>query len=79
MQEGDWVFINYHTGESNIIEPEWFRADRKMHEVDTVGFLLYNLKKDPYQTKNVISDFPEIASSMKAKLENELKDTKWKP
>jgi arylsulfatase A len=79
MQEGDWVFINYHTGESNIVEPEWFRSDRKMHEVDTVGFLLYNIKKDPYQTKNVISDFPEIASRMKAKLENELKDTKWKP
>ncbi len=37
------------------------------------GPCLYNLKNDPYQTKNVIKEFPDIAQEMKNRLQNHLK------
>lgn len=37
------------------------------------GPCLYNLKNDPYQTKNVIKEFPDVAQEMKNRLQTHLK------
>jgi arylsulfatase A-like enzyme len=67
LRQGDWMFIDGKTGEVSK-SPEWFATERGYGKDSTPG-LLYNLKEDPAQHKNLYASHPEKVAEMKALLE----------
>lgn len=66
LRHENWVYIYDKTGSSRP-EPEWFREDLGAVKLDT-PYELYDLSKDPRQTRNVILENPEIADKMRSLL-----------
>ena len=67
LRQGDWVLINASKG-----APKEPKAYLKHFGLDPFGKghegLLFNLKEDPRQTKNLYADHPEKVASMRALL-----------
>lgn len=55
LRHGDWKFIEF-------TKPNWASKE-------PIRKSLYNLKDDPSETKNIISDYPEKAAAMEQRLE----------
>ena len=58
---GPWAVAHTKSKNSDVAPDGTIRSDAPKEQ-------LYNLKKDPYQTINVILEHPEIAAKMKAQL-----------
>lgn len=69
LRQGDWVFINTYKA-SMSEEPESYLAHFKLtsHKKTNPG-LLFNLKDDPRQSRNLYSEYPEKVKQMDALLE----------
>lgn len=70
IRQGDWVFIDAKTGQSNGArsgEPLWFRQERGYKAHDQPGEL-YDLGQDLAQKRNLYAEKPEIAGRLKALL-----------
>jgi len=65
LRQGDWVLIDSHTGSSSG-EPKAYleHFGLKTYPKETAG-LLFNLKEDPRQSKNLSDRHPERVSSMR--------------
>lgn len=66
LRQGDWMFINESSGEVSG-SPDWYNEDNGYKEETTPG-LLYNLKTDPAEKRNVYADYPEKVATMQALL-----------
>jgi arylsulfatase A-like enzyme len=68
LRQGDWVFINSNNGRDND-EPEWYR--KKIGVVShNEKQELFNIKKDPQQTKNLVYKNPKKLKELKKVLDN---------
>ncbi|CAA6677730.1 MULTISPECIES: arylsulfatase [unclassified Lentimonas] len=69
LRQGDWVFINTHTG-ANRSAPKAYleHFDLTTFPKDTPG-LLFNLKDDPRQSQNLYNENPERVAAMRGLLE----------
>jgi arylsulfatase A len=67
LRQGDWMFIDAKTGQHSK-SPDWFNKERGYTKDSTPG-LLYNLKEDPAQHKNLYASHPEKVAEMKALLD----------
>lgn len=64
LRQGDWVFINSHTGAAQTEQKEYLQHfSLKTYPKDTPG-LLFNLKEDPRQSKNRYQEHPEKVTTM---------------
>ncbi len=77
-----WEYTNYagYSIKRGTFASEWVNVIQmdgfKLTEVvDSGEYYMYNLNKDPYETTEVIKDFPEQAKKMKKRLEQWKKDT----
>ncbi|BDS07987.1 arylsulfatase [Oceaniferula spumae] len=79
LRQGDWVFINTNTGAMQS-EPKAYleHFGFKTWPKDTPG-LLFNLKDDPRQTKNLYSQQPERVKAMQALLQRYVKGERCAP
>ena len=70
LRQGDWVFINNHSGVGGS-EPDAYLEHFGLHKFpkDSPG-LLFNLKDDPKQAKNLYGENPEKVAAMSALLES---------
>ncbi|MGJ8672705.1 sulfatase family protein [Rubritalea sp.] len=70
LRQGDWVFINTQTGAMRP-EPKAYLEHFGLQTFakDSPG-LLFNLKDDPRQTKNLYNEQPERVSAMNALLQS---------
>jgi arylsulfatase A-like enzyme len=79
LRQGDWVFINTHKA-AGLGEPkeylEYFGFEA--FPKDTPG-LLFNLKDDLRQSKNLYNDYPEKVSAMSALLGSYLEGERCAP
>ena len=66
IRKGDWVFINDKSGSTNK-EPQWFLDNLgvKSHNEE---FELFNIKKDPQQTTNLVKKYPEKVDELRKDL-----------
>lgn len=64
LRQGDWVYINKHTGAGQP-EPEAYLKRFGLHRFpkDSPG-LLFNLRDDPRQSKNLFEENPERVAAM---------------
>jgi arylsulfatase A-like enzyme len=62
IRHGDWVYINTRTG-SLQKEPEWRGYPPNPHEE-----WLNNIREDPGQKKNLVSEYPERTEQLRTKL-----------
>lgn len=67
LRQGDWLFIDGKTGYVSSA-PGWYNEQQGYGE-DTTPGLLYNLKNDPAQLRNLYAVYPEKVAAMKALLE----------
>ena len=81
-----WEYTNYarYNPKKKKFKSEWVNVIQKdgfkMTEVVEDGsYYLFNLNKDPYETKNVAKDYPEVIKRLKARLEKWKKDTGYEP
>ncbi|MFR9620245.1 MAG: arylsulfatase [Rikenellaceae bacterium] len=66
LRSGDWVLINATNG-SSTLEPEWFRQSIGAENLG-LECELFNLRDDPQQTKNLVRDYPDKVSDLRAEL-----------
>ncbi|MGC6505422.1 MAG: sulfatase-like hydrolase/transferase, partial [Coraliomargaritaceae bacterium] len=71
LRQGDWMLIDASSGQVSKT-PDWFNFERG-YGTDTTPSLLYNLKEDPAQKKNLYSEYPERVVSMRKNLSRILK------
>ncbi|MEO0795172.1 MAG: arylsulfatase [Verrucomicrobiota bacterium] len=62
IRQGDWVYLNSHTGEHSK-SPDWFNEERG-YAAETSTGLLYNLKADLAQKTNLALEHPERVQEM---------------
>ncbi len=77
-----WQYTNYArwNAKNHRFKSEWLNIIHmdgfKLTEVVEDGsFYMYNLNNDPYETKNIINEYPKEAKKLKKKLEKWKKDT----
>jgi arylsulfatase A len=73
VRQGDWVFIDAPTGDSNggprrPGEPEWFKQERGYSQHKFPGEL-YNLRDDLVERRNLYGERPELVRRLKALLD----------
>lgn len=69
LRQGDWVFINSHSGAAHTESKEYLdHFGLQTFPKDSPG-LLFNLKADPRQSKNLYQENPERVTAMSALLE----------
>jgi arylsulfatase A len=72
IRQGDWLFIDYKTGDGNSgprKEPDWFRKERGVVSYPS-NTMLFNLKDDPQQKRNLYKNHPEKAGELKKLLDD---------
>jgi len=81
-----WEYTNYarYKPKTKTFASEWVNVIQKdgfklTEVVEDGSYYMFNLNKDPYETKNIIKDYPEIAEKLKARLEKWKKDTGYEP
>ena len=70
LRRGDWVLIDYPTGEDNgngMGEPDWYKEERGYVSHDHPAEL-FHLGDDPTERRNRYADEPELVAEMKALL-----------
>lgn len=67
LRRGDWVLIEHSTGDNNR-EPDWFRRQRMVQPHDE-QVELFNLRRDPAQTRNLAGEQPELVADLRQLLE----------
>ena len=65
---GDWKFVPKTSGGKADIGSGANPRDKRFADAVVLEDALYNLKEDPSETRNVISQNPEIAESLKKRL-----------
>lgn len=65
---GDWKFVPKTSGKSADIGAGANPADKRFADAVVLEDSLYNLRDDPSETRNVISENPKIAESLKNRL-----------
>ena len=77
-----WQYTNYarYNKKNHSFASEWLNIIHmdgfKLTEVVEDGsFYMYNLNNDPYETKNIINDYPKEAKKLKKRLEKWKKET----
>ena len=70
LRQGDWVFMNFHSGAMGS-EPDAYLKHFGLHKFpkDSPG-LLFNLKDDPRQSKNLYKENPERVAAMSKLLDS---------
>ena len=68
LRQGDWLFINSHTGASKREGQEYLDHFGLTAFSNDLPGLLFNLKDDPRQSKNLYDKHPEIVARMEALL-----------
>ncbi|MEZ5397661.1 MAG: arylsulfatase [Bryobacterales bacterium] len=71
IRQGDWVLIDWKTGDSNRGgngEPEWFKRERGV-VAEPGDVVLYNLRDDPQETRNRVAEEPQTVGRLKALLD----------
>jgi hypothetical protein len=68
IRQGDWVYLDSESGAHGNAEPEWWRQRFGILKQTGSGEL-FNLKDDPRQSRNLLSQEPERAQKMKALLD----------
>jgi len=63
MRTGDYTLLGYLPETDDQTE-----LQRWMAENDPVRFELYNISKDPFQSKDISNDHPDLLTSMKAEM-----------
>ncbi|MFI3263386.1 MAG: arylsulfatase [Rikenellaceae bacterium] len=63
LRHENWVFVYAKTGSCSS-EPSWFREALGAEKLGA-EFELFDLDKDPAQTRNVINEYPEIANKLR--------------
>ncbi len=67
IRRGDWVLIDWEQGNDTAV-PDWYDKMRGYEKSDTPG-LLYRLKDDLTEHKNLYTQYPELARELKGLLE----------
>ena len=67
LRQGDWVLIDYPTGDDHAMEPDWLKEERGYRPHDQPGEL-YNLREDPAERSNRYADHPDKVEAMRARL-----------
>ncbi|MFC5051829.1 arylsulfatase [Rubritalea spongiae] len=68
LRQGDWVYINQNTGAGQK-EPQEYLEHFGLEKFPEAKGLLFNLKEDPRQSKNLYAQHPEKVEAMNALLE----------
>ncbi len=79
LRKGSWVLIDSPTCGDGNKEPEWFRRERNAHECTGAAGVLYNLRDDPAQTKNLYASQPDKVRELKALLDTYRKEERTAP
>jgi arylsulfatase A-like enzyme len=66
IRKDEWVFIDAPAGGRN--EPDWFLEERGI-EIHDQKVELFNLEKDPGQTKNLALEYPQKVAELKLELD----------
>ncbi len=81
-----WEYTNYarYNKKRHSFASEWVNVIQmdgfKMTEVVETGeFYMYNLNKDPYETKEVAAEYPDVIAKLKARLEQWKEETGYQP
>ncbi len=81
-----WEYTNYarYNKRKKTFASEWVNVIQmdgfKLTEVvENDSYYMFNLNDDPYETKDVINDYPKEASKLKARLEKWKKETGYEP
>lgn len=77
IHKGDWVLIDFPTGDDNR-EPEWFKRARGYQPHHQPGEL-FNLRLDPAQCRNLYAERPDKARELKDLLEKYKRDGRSTP
>ncbi len=73
-REGDWKLTVHPKGKArNTV------VEKKLENTDVKPYLLYDLAKDPGETKNVMAAHPEVAERLKTRLEKLIQDGRSRP
>lgn len=73
LRQGDWVFMNTHTGaRDGKRDPAYLERFQLKVFPKTDKGLLFNLKDDPRQSKNLYKEYPEKVKEMNALLQSYL-------
>lgn len=81
LRQGDWVYLNTNSGtaEAKRTDPHYLKHfELSPFPKETKG-LLFNLKEDPRQSKNLFAQYPERVTKMNALLENYLSGARCAP
>ncbi|MEN8847120.1 MAG: arylsulfatase [Akkermansiaceae bacterium] len=79
LRQGDWVFINTSSGASQGEKKAYLQHfGLKTYPKDTPG-ILFNLKDDPRQSKNIYEQHPEKATAMSKLLQRYLDGERCAP
>ncbi|MCH1510938.1 MAG: hypothetical protein L7T84_17165, partial [Akkermansiaceae bacterium] len=64
LRQGDWVYLNTSSGAAQKEKKEYLEHfGLKTYQKETPG-LLFNLKEDPRQSKNLYQQHPEKVAAM---------------
>lgn len=75
-EPSDSIYVRGHLQES-LITQKW-KLIRTRHQENQTEYELYQIEQDPEEKQNVVEKYPEIASELQQKLEQEfLKDADW--
>ncbi len=81
-----WEYTNYarYNPRKHKFASEWVNVIQmdgfKLTEVvETDSYYMYNLNKDPYETTDVVNDYPNVVKKLKKRLEKWKKDTGYEP
>ncbi len=71
IREGDWKYIPAHArkGQKGQKPGEVEEPDREKEVVDGLNEQLYDLAKDPGETRNLAAEHPDVVKRLKARLE----------
>ncbi|MEN8772279.1 MAG: arylsulfatase [Akkermansiaceae bacterium] len=79
LRQGDWVFLNTSSGAAQREKQEYLKHfSLKTYPKDTPG-LLFNLKEDPRQSKNVYRQYPDKVTAMSKLLQRYLDGERCAP
>ena len=79
LRKGDWVYLNQSTGAARKESKEYLKSlDLETFPSDSPG-LLFNLKEDPRQSRNLYKKHPERVEEMDALLQKYLKGERCAP
>ena len=69
IRQGDWKYLDHRGSGGNDYSRGQLKSLEHVGEDQDAPSQLYNLRTDPAESKNLLGQHPEIATELKAKLE----------